>query len=116
MNISGSSVLAALRKSVKSPQSMIVIHDSLSHRPETISYKFGGSANGHNGVKSVISSLRTTDFHRLRMGIGRDVSTDPAEYVLSKLSHDERAYWGSEGEGMDVVLKEIVRVARAPPR
>ncbi|TFY63838.1 hypothetical protein EVG20_g6155 [Dentipellis fragilis] len=71
MNVSGSSVAAASRKNKLSPSSLILIHDSLEHRPATVSPKFGGSHNGHNGVRSVISALGSKDFHRLRIGIGR---------------------------------------------
>lgn len=112
MNISGPPVAAALRNSGKQPSSMIVIQDSLDHRVETLSVKFGGSANGHNGVKSIISALGgRADFYRFRIGIGRD-QTDAAEYVLRKLSSHERAFWGSNGQGVDIILGEVERVAR----
>lgn len=89
---------------------MIVIHDSLSHKLEKVSYKLGGSANGHNGVKSVISALGgDANFHRLRIGIGRN-DVDAAEYVLRKLSQHEREFWGEDGEGVDLVLSEVERV------
>jgi peptidyl-tRNA hydrolase, PTH1 family len=108
MNITGPSVLSALRKSVRTPAHLVVIHDSLSHKPQTVSHKFAGSANGHNGVKSVISSLNKTEFHRLRVGIGRDNSVDPAAYVLGKLSGQEQAFWTQEG--IDVILKELEKL------
>jgi PTH1 family peptidyl-tRNA hydrolase len=110
MNISGPSVLRALRKSVRSPNSLVVIHDSLEHRPQTLSYKFGGSANGHNGVKSIISSLSSIDFHRLRVGIGRDSSADPAVYVLRRFSPQEVEFWRN-GKGLDLILKGIEKIA-----
>lgn len=107
MNISGPSVSAALKYTVRKSNSLIVIHDSLSHKPEKVSYKLGGSANGHNGVKSVISALGgDMNFHRLRIGIGRN-DVDAAEYVLRKLSQHERHFWGEDGEGVDVVLNEL---------
>lgn len=110
MNISGHSVSNALRNTVKSADSMVVIHDSLSHKPERISYKLGGSANGHNGVKSVIAALGgNDDFHRLRIGIGRN-DVDAAEYVLQKLSVHEREYWGEDGIGLELVLDEVKRI------
>ncbi|OBZ70975.1 putative peptidyl-tRNA hydrolase [Grifola frondosa] len=49
MNISGRPVVTALRDTVSSPSQMIVVHDELSRKPSTLSPKFGGSANGHNG-------------------------------------------------------------------
>lgn len=109
MNISGPSIAAACRQSVKFPSSMIVLTDSLSHEVETLSVKLGGSANGHNGVKSIISALGgEMGFYRFRLGIGRDES-DAATYVMRQLSSHERRYWTDEG--LDLILKEIERVA-----
>ncbi|EIW82817.1 peptidyl-tRNA hydrolase [Coniophora puteana RWD-64-598 SS2] len=109
MNITGPAVASALRNTVQSPNSMVVIHDSLSHKPCVLSPKLGGSANGHNGVRSVISALgNNTDFHRLRIGIGRG-GPDVADYVLSKLPPEERQFWC--GEGLDLVSGELARLA-----
>jgi peptidyl-tRNA hydrolase, PTH1 family len=116
MNISGPSIAAVLRQTVKASSSMIIVQDSLSHRPETLSVKFGGSANGHNGIKSVLSALGGDGgFYRFRIGIGRDQS-DPAEYVLQKLSARERQFWSSDGGGLDGILGEIWKVAAQPKR
>ena len=89
---------------------MIILTDSLSHKVEALSVKLGGSANGHNGVKSLISALGgEMGFYRFRLGIGRDES-DAATYVMRQLSSHERRYWTDEG-GLDLVLKEIEKVA-----
>ena len=111
MNVSGPSVQKILRKTSHTPRSLVVIHDSLGHKPDVVSWRLGGSANGHNGVKSVISALGTPDFHRLRIGIGKNEGIDAAEYVLQKLSNHERAFWGPYGQGLDIVLKNIERIA-----
>ena len=109
MNISGPSIVAAYRQSVKHPRSMIILTDSLSHKVEAFSPKLGGSANGHNGVKSIISALGgEMGFYRFRLGIGRDES-DAAEYVMRQLSSHERRYWS--GEGLEFILKDIEKVA-----
>jgi peptidyl-tRNA hydrolase, PTH1 family len=109
MNISGHSIAAAYRQSVNSPSSMIILTDSLSHPVEALSVKLGGSANGHNGVKSIISALGgEMGFYRFRLGIGRDES-DAATYVMRQLSSHERRYWTDEG--LDLILEEIEKVA-----
>lgn len=113
MNVSGPSVQKILRKASHTPQSLVLIHDSLSHKLEVASWRLGGSANGHNGVRSVISALGTPDFHRLRIGIGRNEGIDAAEYVLQSLSNHERAFWAPYGQGLDIVLKNIERIALA---
>ena len=100
-----------LRKTSHTPQSLVVICDSLLHKPDVVSQKFGGSANGHNGVKSVISALGTPDFYRLRIGIGKNEGVDAAEYVLQRLSNREREFWGANGQGLDLVLKHIEKIA-----
>ncbi|KAG7446594.1 peptidyl-tRNA hydrolase [Guyanagaster necrorhizus] len=108
MNISGPSIVEAYRATVSSPSSMIVISDSLSHKPQTLSARLGGSANGHNGLKSIMAALGGENrFWQFRAGIGRDES-ETADYVLRKLSSSERSFW--ENEGLDKVLKEIEKV------
>ena len=116
MNLSGPPVLMALRKTVRAAPYMIVLHDSIEHKPTTVSQKFGRSGNGHNGVRSLISALGTKDFFRLRLGIGRPDSpeSDVADYVLSRLPNFERQYWAPDGPGLDLVLEQIQRIG-APP-
>jgi PTH1 family peptidyl-tRNA hydrolase len=110
MNISGPSVAVTFRKTVRSPTSLIALADSLDHRPETLSVKLGGSANGHNGIKSIITALGgETGFYRFRIGIGRDES-DAATYVMRKLSSHERQFW--DDQGLDLVLTELEKIAR----
>ena len=110
MNVSGPSVAATFRKTVRSPSSLIVLADSLDHRPEILSIKLGGSANGHNGIKSIISALGgEMGFYRFRIGVGRD-NSNPADYVMGKLSSHERRFW--DDQGLDLVLTEVEKVAR----
>jgi PTH1 family peptidyl-tRNA hydrolase len=110
MNISGPPVSMTLRRTARVPSSLIVIHDSLEHKPAVLSPKFGGSANGHNGIRSLISALGTKDFHRLRLGIGRPES-DVADYVLARLPNFERQFWSPNGPGLDLLWEQIQRIA-----
>jgi PTH1 family peptidyl-tRNA hydrolase len=109
MNITGPAVVSALRHTTKVPGAMIVVHDSLDHKPKVLSVKLGGSANGHNGVRSITSALGgDANFYRFRIGIGRD--GDAATYVLSKLPTEESIYWDIGG-GLDLVCKELEKIA-----
>lgn len=111
MNITGPCVSAALKHTGISPASMVVVHDSLYHKPEAISPKFGGSANGHNGVRSIISALGgNMEFHRLRIGIGLQEGNVTA-YVLSDLSSHERQFWSVDGQGSDLVWDALVKIS-----
>ncbi|KAJ7593390.1 peptidyl-tRNA hydrolase [Mycena floridula] len=107
MNISGPSIATACRATVKSPNHMIVLSDSLSHNVETVSSRFGGSASGHNGLKSIISAFGgNKGFYSFRIGIGR--GTDAATYVLQKMPYHEQQFW--QDRGLDIVIEELERV------
>jgi peptidyl-tRNA hydrolase, PTH1 family len=92
MNTSGGPV-AALRTFYKiPPDRIVVIHDELDLPFETIRLKIGGGDNGHNGLRSITSSLGARDYHRVRVGIGRPPGRmDPADFVLRDFAPPERA-------------------------
>ncbi|KAI4517751.1 peptidyl-tRNA hydrolase [Schizophyllum commune Loenen D] len=110
MNLSGPPIVAKMQElHMRDPERLIVIQDSLDHEPLTLSVKKGGSANGHNGVKSTIAALGgKSNFWRLRAGIGRSGGDIP-NYVLGRLSNHERTYWREEG--IDEVIAAIERIA-----
>ena len=73
------------------PDHVIAVHDELDIAFGTLRVKFGGGDNGHNGLKSMRSSLGTGDFFRVRAGIGRPPGRqDPADFVLGAYSKVER--------------------------
>ena len=91
MNNNGKSVAKALYDLQLSLDDVIVLHDDLDRRLGKLSWKCGGSAGGHNGVRSVIQCVGDDAFRRLRIGIGRpqhhdDTSVDVSDFVLSKFS------------------------------
>lgn len=129
MNISGPSVVTAMRSKSIPPSHLILIYDSISHAPCKISVRLGGSAQGHNGVKSVMQSLGASatskPFWQFRVGVGRghsavdasvsskrsiDKTVDAAHWVLGPLSDEEKEYWGVGGKGLDRVLSEVERI------
>jgi len=70
MNDSGLSILALSKYYKIEPEEILVIHDELDIEPGSIKLKLGGGHGGHNGLKSIISSLQSNNFWRLRIGIG----------------------------------------------
>jgi peptidyl-tRNA hydrolase, PTH1 family len=73
------------------PARIVAIHDELDIPFDTMRVKLGGGDNGHNGLKSMRSSLGTGDFHRVRVGIGRPPGRqEVADFVLSNYSSTER--------------------------
>lgn len=71
MNVSGGPVSCLAEKYTIPADHIIVIHDELDIQPGTIRVKFGGGLAGHNGLKSIADKLKTKDWARIRVGIGR---------------------------------------------
>jgi peptidyl-tRNA hydrolase, PTH1 family len=91
MNESGGPVKALATFYKVAPDHVIAIHDELDIAFGTLRIKLGGGDNGHNGLKSMRSSLGTGDFYRVRAGIGRPPGRqDVADFVLSNYSTVER--------------------------
>jgi PTH1 family peptidyl-tRNA hydrolase len=92
MNEVGGPVKALLSFYKVGPERLIAVHDELDIPFDTMRVKLGGGDNGHNGLRSLRSSLGTGDFHRVRVGIGRPPGRqDVADFVLSNYSSTERA-------------------------
>lgn len=91
MNESGGPVKALATFYKVPPDHVIAIHDELDIAFDTMRVKLGGGDNGHNGLKSMRSSLGTGDFHRVRVGIGRPPGRQEVhDFVLSNFSTTER--------------------------
>ena len=93
MNESGRAVSAATRFYKLEPGEVLVIHDEGDFELGRLELKIGGGLGGHNGLRSIVQHLKTQDFLRLRIGVGRPERGDPrplADYVLSNFEpHDE---------------------------
>ena len=91
MNLSGAAVVALLQFYKIELPDMLVIVDEVQLDTGRIRLRPEGSAGGHNGLKSIIASLGTGAFPRLRIGVGRgDTRRDLADHVLAKFDADER--------------------------
>lgn len=95
MNLSGGPA-ASLRDFFRVPvDRIVVVHDELDIPYGTLRLKRGGGDNGHNGLRSLTSSLGSKDYLRVRLGIGRPPGRqDPADYVLADFSSVERKELG----------------------
>jgi PTH1 family peptidyl-tRNA hydrolase len=86
MNESGRSVGAAVRFYKLPPDRLLVVHDEVDLELGRLQARLGGGTAGHNGVRSVAQHLKTQEFLRLRVGVGRPERGDPrpvADWVLS---------------------------------
>jgi peptidyl-tRNA hydrolase, PTH1 family len=92
MNESGRSVGAAARFFKLEPNAILVVHDESDLEPGRLQTRLGGGLAGHNGLRSIAAHLKTQDFLRLRVGVGRPGRGDPrplADYVLSDFEPED---------------------------
>jgi peptidyl-tRNA hydrolase, PTH1 family len=91
MNLSGQAVGDLLRFYKIDLSDLFVVVDEANLELGRLRTRPGGSAGGHNGLKSLIGLLGTEDFARLRVGVGRGDRRDLADHVLAKFDPPERA-------------------------
>jgi PTH1 family peptidyl-tRNA hydrolase len=104
MNLSGTAIVGLLQFYKIDAADMIVVVDEVQLETGRIRVRPDGSAGGHNGLKSVIASLGTMAFPRLRIGVGRgDARRDLADHVLARFDAEER----------DLIADAIERAADA---
>ena len=92
MNLSGESVIEIMQF-FKIPFShILVVYDDFDIALGELRFREKGSAGTHNGMKSIIASLGTNEFHRIRLGIGPlDRGKNVSDFVLSPFSKEEYA-------------------------
>ncbi len=91
MNVSGPAIAATARFFKVPPTDVVVIHDDLDLDHGVLKLKRGGGEGGHNGLRSITTSLGSRDYLRVRFGIGRPPGRmDPADFVLRDFSAVQR--------------------------
>lgn len=105
MNQAGTAVQPLARYYGVGLDDLLIVHDDIDLPFGKIRAQLGGGEGGHNGVRSVVGSLDSKAFWRLKVGVGRPPQrVDPADYVLERFSKAERAE-------MDDVIMRAARVA-----
>lgn len=90
MNLSGNCVKEFVDFYKVDSENVLVIYDDMDIEPGTIKIRKKGSAGGHNGMKSIIQMLRTEEFPRIRIGIGRpEHNGDEINYVIGAIPDEE---------------------------
>ena len=90
VNHSGKAVAYLLSRYKVSPQELLIVYDEMSLAPGRLRLRARGSSGGHNGIKSIIETLGTENFPRLRIGIGETTEgTDRVGHVLGTMPKEE---------------------------
>lgn len=93
MNESGSSVAALVRRhGIDDWKRLVIVQDELDLPPGTLKVKDGGGLAGHNGLRSITQHLKTQDYLRVRIGVGKPPGgkEQGAKHVLRKMTKKDR--------------------------
>ena len=119
MNLSGLSVVALLDELELEDKDMIVLHDELAFPLGTIRLAERGSANGHNGVRSVSGALGSEEWMRVRIGVGkaptetgREIYAGGSDYLLAPM---RKADLASLEDGLDLAVRAVEKWLTAGP-
>ena len=90
MNESGPAIASLARKNGVEPDHVVAVHDEIDLPFGALRVKSGGSTAGHNGLRSLQQALRTPDFFRVRLGVGRPTGLrQAADWVLDAFAKRE---------------------------
>lgn len=111
MNESGLAVRGLTKRfGIEDPSSIVIVHDELDLPPGTVRVKAGGGLAGHNGLRSLQSHLHTTDFTRVRIGVGKPPSPrEGADHVLNRPPKAVRALLQGAVETAAETVEHIAR-------
>lgn len=103
MNLSGIAIKRILRQFNISSDNLIIIHDDVDMETGKLRIRKRGSSGGHRGIESIISSIGSREFIRVKVGIGKEKGVPVEEYVLGKFKKEE----------MPLILDAVNRAADA---
>ena len=115
VNVSGKAVSSFVRYYSFDLRDLIVIYDDMDLPPGKIRVRSEGGAGGHKGIESIILSLGSREFSRIRVGIGRAENRSDTEFVLGKFSPDEKPLIedaiSRSVEAVEVIIREGLEAA-----
>ena len=112
MNVTGPAVAAALRKLHLGPGDLILVYDDIDLPLGAVRIRMKGSHGGHNGMRSVIETLGTSDLRRVKVGIGRpEHKGDIPDHVLAGFDPEERPVIDA---AVDQAVERVLSLVRTP--
>ena len=106
MNLSGNSVRKLMDYYNISIEDILVVSDDLDLMVGNYKLRPSGSSGGHNGLKSIESSIASTSYKRLKIGISNDKDMDTKDYVLGTISKSDNLIYEKVFQELCLVLDD----------
>lgn len=108
MNLSGEAVQELTHKYKIETGNLIVVYDDVDIPLGSLRIRHSGSAGTHNGMRNIVKMLGTSDFPRVRVGIGKDTPMSLMDYVLSQVTDSDRETLDTALNSASYTLYEFV--------
>lgn len=110
MNLSGECIAAVMKWYKVTPGNLLVVYDDINLDEGRIRIRQNGSAGTHNGMKSVVQMLGSSDFPRIRVGVGKPTEgRDLIGHVLSVPAGEESAAITKGEDTAAAAIEDIIR-------
>ena len=110
MNLSGESVIEAMNFYKVQEDELIVIYDDIDIEPGNIRIRRNGSAGTHNGMRSIVEHIKTQNFIRVRVGIGKPKEhVDMISHVIGHIPDEEKKVLE---EGTNIAKEAVIEIIK----
>lgn len=110
MNLSGESIIEAMNFYKLQEDELIVIYDDVDIEPGNIRIRRNGSAGTHNGMKSIVEHIKTENFIRVRVGIGKPKEhIDMISHVIGHIPEEDKK---ALEEGTNIAKEAVIEIVK----
>ena len=110
MNLSGEVVRAFVDFYKINISDLLIISDDIDMQCGKIRLRMKGSSGGHNGLKNIELHLGTSDYKRLKIGVGNNKNLDTKDFVLGKLNVEEEKILLESIEKSEIIIEDFLKI------
>lgn len=110
MNLSGEVISDFVNFFKINIEDILIIYDDLDTEKGKIKIKYKGSSGGHNGLKNIENHLKTKEYKRIKIGIGKTPNQDKIDYVIGKVPNEEYKIINSVNEKAEHIIDDYLNM------
>jgi len=110
MNLSGEVIKDFVKFFKINLEDILIIYDDLDTEKGKIKIRYKGSSGGHNGLKNIENHLKTKEYKRIKIGIGKDKTENTIDYVIGKISKKDYEIINSVNNKAEIIIQDYLNM------